>query len=273
MKQSFVLVPILAMFVACGPSKAEFESLKTENAALHAQVDSLSKELDKYKYSPDKLLADAKNAAKKGDKWNLSQIVSQLKQYHPQSKESTEAQNLLDGVIAAEKAKAEKERLKAEREQQERLKVVKKLKKNYDSVQGITWYENPYYTHYNNRNLVSIYMGKNSSSIWLRLKMSYTGDNWIFFDHAYLSYDGVTREIYFDKYKDKKSDNSGGDVWEWIDVNVSEEDLAFLKKMVNGKSVKMQLSGKYTKTRTVSANEVKAIKEMIMAYEVLEAED
>lgn len=43
--------------------------------------------------------------------------------------------------------------------------------------------------------------------------------------------------------------------------------------MVNGKSVKMQLTGKYTKTRTLSANEKRAIKEMILAYEVLQAEN
>ena len=115
-------------------------------------------------------------------------------------------------------------------------------------------------------------MGNNGSSVWLRLMMSYTGDDWIFFEHAYLSYDGITREFPFNKYQDKKSDNSGGSVWEWIDLGVSNDDLVFLKEMVNGKSVKMQLSGKYTKTRKVSTNEIKAIKEMIMAYEVLQSE-
>lgn len=152
------------------------------------------------------------------------------------------------------------------------MKAVNRLKKERDDVQGIIWYYNPYFTHYNNRNLVSLYMGKRSNSVWLRLKMSYTGDDWIFFDNAYLSYDGITREFPFNKYNDKESDHSGGDVWEWIDLHVSNDDLAFLKDMVNGKSVKMQLRGKYTKTRTVSANEIKAIREMIMAYEVLLAE-
>ena len=46
--------------------------------------------------------------------------------------------------------------------------------------------------------------------------MSYTGDDWIFFENAYLSYDGNTREVSFNKYNDKESDNSGGKVWEWI---------------------------------------------------------
>jgi hypothetical protein len=71
-------------------------------------------------------------------------------------------------------------------------------------------------------------MGQTPSSVWLRLKMSYTGDDWIFFENAYLSYDGITREFPFNKYKDKESDNSGGDVWEWIDLSVSSDDAVIV---------------------------------------------
>jgi len=272
MRKTFILLSIMTVFVACGPSIAEFENLKSENAELNAQVDSLNKELDMFKYSPEKLLADAQLAAKSEDKQKLTLILAQMKQYHPQAAEGAKVQKLLDDVIAKEQARAKAERLKAEKEKQERLKAVNRLKKERDDVQGITWYYNPYYTHYNDRNLVSLYMGKRSSSVWLRLKMSYAGDDWIFFENAYLSYDGITREFPFNKYSDKKSDNYGGEVWEWIDLSVSNDDLAFLKNMVNGKSVKMQLRGKYTKTRTVSVNEIKAIREMILAYEVLLAE-
>lgn len=272
MRKTFFLLSIMTFCVACGPSIAEFENLKSENAVLKAQVDSLTRELDAFKYSPEKLLADAQLAAKSEDKYKLTQILAQMNQYHPQAAEGAKVQKLLDEVIAKEQARAQAERLKAEKEKQERLKAVNRLKKKHDDVQGITWYYNPYFTHYDNRNLVSLYMGQRSSSVWLRLKMSYTGDDWIFFENAYLSYDGITREFPFNKYKDKESDNSGGEVWEWIDLGVSSDDLAFLKNMVNGRSVKMQLRGKYTKTRTVSANEIKAIKEMILAYEVLLSE-
>ena len=262
----------MTLCVACGPSNAEFENLKNENAVLQARVDSLNQELNAFKYSPEKLLAEAQFAAKSENKDKLLQILAQMAQYHPQAAEGAKIQKLLDEVIAKEQARVQAEHLKAEKEKQERLKAVNRLKKNHDDVQGITWYYNPYYTHYNNRNLVSLYMGQTSSNVWLRLKMSYTGDDWIFFEHAYLSYDGRTREFPFNKYKDKESDNSGGDVWEWIDLSVSDGDLAFLKNMVDGKSVKMQLTGKYNKTRTVSTNEIKAIREMILAYEVLQAE-
>ena len=99
--------------------------------------------------------------------------------------------------------------------------------------------------------------------------MSYKGDNWIFFEKAYLSYDGNTMEIPFDKYDNKKSDNSGYGVWEWIDVGVDDSTLAFLRKMVKGKEVKMRLSGKYTNTRKLSSNEIKGIEDVLLGYDVL----
>ena len=102
--------------------------------------------------------------------------------------------------------------------------------------------------------------------------MSYTGEDWIFFESAYLSYDGMTRNIFFNEYKEKESDHSGGNVWEWIDVEINESLLEYLREMVNGKSVKMRLSGKYTKTRNLSSSEIKGIKDVILAYDVLKAE-
>ena len=89
---------------------------------------------------------------------------------------------------------------------------------------------------------------------WLRLIMSYYGDNWIFFDSAYLSYDGNTWEISFNEYEDKKSDNDSS-CWEWIDVGVDEYLLAYLKEMVNGKTLKMRLRGKYQKDKVLSTAE------------------
>lgn len=271
MKKIFVFL-FAGMMISCGPSVTEFENLKSENTALKAQVDSLNNELDAFKYSPEKLLADAQLAAKCEDKEKLTQILVQMEQYHPQAAEGAKIKKLMDEVVAKEQAREKAERIKAEKEKQERLRAVNRLKKKHDDVQGITWYYNPYFTHYVDRTLTSLYMGKSAGSVWLRLKMSYGGDDWIFFKHAYLSHDGHTREFSFNEYKDKETDVSGGWVSEWIDLGVSSEDIAFLRKLVNGKSIKMQLTGKYSKTRTLSNNEIKAIKDMLIAYDVLKAE-
>lgn len=98
--------------------------------------------------------------------------------------------------------------------------------------------------------------------------MSYEGDDWIFFTSAYLSYDGNTKYIPFDEYREKKTDNNTR-VWEWIDVGVDDDLISYLNNMVNGKNVKMRLSGKYTHTRNLTSTEIKAIKDVLLAYDVL----
>ena len=115
-------------------------------------------------------------------------------------------------------------------------------------------------------------MGQKDNDVWLCLRMSYYGDDWIFFENAYLSYDGNTKEIIFDKYKDKETD-SDTEVWEWIDVPVLDDLLKFLEEMSKGKVLKMRLSGKYTKTRSLSSKEINAMKDILLAYDVLRNEE
>ena len=173
----------------------------------------------------------------------------------------------------------EKRRVAEERriakEKAERLKSLKKLKKNIDDVSGMTWYKQPYFTHYTNTFLTSIYMGERSEedtgyyNVWLRLKMSYKGSDWIFFERAYLSYDGNTKEIKFDDYDDKESDNSGYGVWEWIDVRVDDDTREFLREFAKSKNAKMRFTGKYTKTRKLTYNERRGILDILNGYDAL----
>ena len=99
--------------------------------------------------------------------------------------------------------------------------------------------------------------------------MSYEGEDWIFFERAFLSYDGNTKEIVFDKYDDKESDNGGGSVWEWIDLSVTKDLELFLKEFAKSKKAKMRLTGKYTKTRTLTFNERQGILDVLNGYEAL----
>lgn len=267
MKKILLLFIILG-FISCENGeipqlKNQISALISENKELKNQIETLQADIEQYKNTPDKLIANADLLFKNKNKSELNIISSKLQKYHPTSKEAEKVHNMI--------AILEKEELKKiEEEKQKRLGAVKKLHKKYDDVSDITWYENPYFTHYNNTNHTSIYIGKSSSSVWLRLKMSYNGDDWIFFEKAYLSYDGNTQHIPFDKYRDKKSDNDT-EVWEWIDVSVDDDMLSFIRNMANGKVAKMRLSGKYTHTKTLSQTEIKAIKDILLAYDVLKS--
>ncbi len=240
-------------------------ALKVQSDSIKILKDSLEHvipELEGYRYAPEILLANAQDAYKSRKGEQISQFISQMKKYHPQAKELQQIEALHAKLI--KEIKAEKAA-----EEARRMGAVNKLKKRYDDVSNITWYYNPYFTHYNNSNLTSLYIGKQGYP-WLRLKMSYTGEDWIFFKNAYLSYSGNTFEIIFDEYRDKETENSGGYVWEWIDVSVSESLLSFIKRAINdGSPIKMRLSGKYTKTRVLSTKEVNALKDVLLAYDVL----
>lgn len=262
--RKIVFITCLVFIFSCcsGVSRSDYDRVSNENIELTNTIEKLNQELDGYKNTPDKLLAEAQHAYETNDKDRLLEISESIQKYHPESVEYNKITNLKDHLV-----KNEEERIRKEKEI--RLGSVSKLKKEYDDISGTTWYYQPYFTHYNNRNFTSIYIGKKKDRVWLRLKMSYNGDNWIFFENAYLSYDENTKSIYFNKYEDKQTDHDGGYVWEWIDVSVGNDLLTYLKEFQNGKSLKMRLSGKYTHTRSLSTNEIKGIKDILLAYEVL----
>lgn len=264
-----LFVSLVFLATSCGPSQSQYnalvkenESLKTEITNLSTALDAYKAEIEQYKTTPDILFAEAEKCIERKDIEGLNAVCGKFDKYHPSSSEAKKARAALvkliderDRAAAAEKAK--------------RMQAVNKLKKKYDDVSGITWYYNPYFTHYNNSNHFSIYMGKrDSGKPWLNLMMSYYGDSWIFFEHAYLSYDGKTIEIPFDQYKDKETENDTS-CWEWLNMGVSDNVLAFLKEMVNGQSVKMRLSGKYERTRNLTKAEIDGVKDVLLAYDVL----
>lgn len=279
MKNTLLVLMLMCVFSCTNHSNEEYRSLEKEQARLEAEnnqlrteVAGLEEQLAGYQKSPTKLLANAKSLFSTNDVSGLLEILNDLQKYHPESVESKQ----VNDMYTKSKAEVERKELEAKRKllaekeaaQKKRMMAVNKLKKNHDDVSDITWYQNPYFTHHNNSNLTSIYIGKRETSLWLRLMMSYYGDSWIFFENAFLSYDGNTIEVPFNKYNDKKTDNNS-ETWEWIDVQVNSELHDFLKEMVKGKDIKMRLSGKYTKTRKLGSSEVNGIKDVLLAYDVL----
>lgn len=237
--------------------------------ALEKRIAELETQLEDCQNGPDKIAGKIQSAFNEKDFAGVKSLFSVMKEKHSGTQVYQEAKRIFDEVIALEEKENFEKLKKEEEEKAEKLKSLTKLKKRLDDVSGITWYHNPYFTHYSNTNLASIYMGQKSGSVWLRLQMSYKGDDWIFFDNAYLSYEGNTKEIFFDKYQDKKTENSGGGVWEWIDTGLDDSMIPFLKEFANSNDAKMRLSGKYSKTRNLSTNEKKGILDVINGYESL----
>ena len=293
MKKLFVFLFVGLTYISCGPGQKEYDALCADNEDLKNGMSALSEEneylkkeistlssknkelgiensilkseLENYRNTPGRLYEEAVKFIEEKDIASLTKVCNKLGKYHPGSCEYKESIFALYKLVNEKNAKSNAEKAK-------RMQAVNRLNREHDDISGITWYYNPYFTHYNDINKVSLYIGQKGKQIWLRLKMSYEGKDWIFFNNAYLSYDGKTKEIPFNEFSNKKSDNAGGYVWEWIDVAVDEPLLSYLNEMVEGKSLKMRLSGKYTNTRNITKSEKKAMEDILLAYDVLKNE-
>jgi hypothetical protein len=270
MKNILFVLPLIMLLASCtGELKKENEELRTQVSKLETENKKLQDELTSFRMDPANLLAKAERFYSEKNMDALKGTVINFDTYHPTSELKDQVVSMITKLENEKKKEIEeKEKLK-KLEEQKRLASVNKLRKKHDDVSGVTWYKNPYFTHYTNTNLTSLYIGQNGSSVWLRIMMSYQGEDWIFFENAYLSYEGNTKEIIFDRYENKDTDVGDGGVWEWIDVTVNESDIPFLRNLAKSTDSKMRLSGKYTRTRNLSSNERKGIEDVLLAYDVL----
>lgn len=259
------IIAVIAVAILISSYDRKLEKFEEKITGLEQQLDECNNGAEKL-HAKIKLEFERKNyVASKG-------IYIEMEKRHPDSPLFSEVRQIYDKIIATEK-KQEKERLaKIEREKKERLKSLKRLKKDHDDVSNITWYKQPYYTHYANTNLLSVYIGKSQTNVWLRLKISYSGDDWLFFESVYLSHDGNTKQVFFDRYQNKKTDNSGGGVWEWIDISVEEDMESYLREFADAKKPKIRLVGKYNKTRNLTYNERRGLQNVLKGYDALNAE-
>ena len=264
-----LMITTLLISSGCGVSQDEYNRDNSENEQLKSENEKLRVELDELLNGSERLLTNMKLSYDEKDFEDAKNIYVILKEKHFNSEEFSRATLLYNEIINIEQEEENKRKQEEEILKQERLQALEGLVVEHDDISGITWYYQPYFMHYNNRNLTSIYMGEKDSEIWLRLKMSYYGDNWIFFETAYLSYEGNTFDVLFDKYENKETENAGGEVWEWIDVPVEETTIAFLEKFAQSTEAKMRLTGKYEETRNLSQDEKDGITDILNGYYAL----
>ena len=154
--------------------------------------------------------------------------------------------------------------------EKEREQILASFRNETDKVEQVTWYMPYAYPQYANaRSFVLPYLGVREYSVWLRLQYHYTGSDWIFFDTITIVVDGQRYDYIYD-YFDVKRDNSGGSVWEWIDVSPTDEEIEMLKAMGNSEETIIRFQGDtYHYDLTLSDSDKKAINSVLEAYESL----
>ena len=165
----------------------------------------------------------------------------------------------------AERQAQEVERAKAQK-QAEGEAAVAKLNKQSDPVEGVDWYKSPNQPYYaDSRSYMLPYIGHRQYSPWICLRFHYTGDNWIFFENITISIDGENYYKTFN-YTDVHRDNDT-EVWEWIDIVATDEDITMLEKVANSNQTIVRFQGDdYHYDLIVSASDKAAIADVLKAY-------
>ena len=157
-------------------------------------------------------------------------------------------------------------------EEAKRAEFVKKNKSKFrekeDEFKGVTWIYHKSSPQYTNRNACYFYFyikeGKASN---FRFRFQYYDDDWLFIKNMIFRInDEENRTI----VPDMERDNARGYIWEWCDMYYSEVGLPFITELANANSVKVKLNGsQYYDTRTLSKEQIKAMKETLEYYYAL----
>jgi tetratricopeptide (TPR) repeat protein len=158
----------------------------------------------------------------------------------------------------------EKYNLISELEKKQSEQALSKLSKRYDKFQDITWYSSPNSPRYRNYNAFYIYFGSSSNSkLPLRLVVQYESDDWLFINSAAVNVDGVNYSISGDWERDNNSR-----IWEWIDEKLDDREM--IEAIIKSKSAVIRFEGnQYYNTRTISASQKQAMRDVLSAYDGL----
>ena len=172
----------------------------------------------------------------------------------PQNKEYKEKE-----ALYSQKIKSEKEKQKA--------KLFGKFRKKKDKVSGTTFYTHPNSPRYlNSRSSAYLYIGKIEEHYFLRLKIQYTANDWLFVNNVIAYRDGKSSTLYDGSFE--RDHNT--DIWEWVDVNPSKHQLEILAAIGSAKESILRFEGQqYRKDVTLRKNDKVALKEVLAAYKAV----
>jgi len=296
-----VIFSILPLLILITIHCSEVKDLKTENIALKGSIDSLKTVIDELENGADRLWSAAQNNLKEKNfvkaKENLSTLISR----HPGFNKISEARDLLNKInkeielelkrkeleeqkkleeerkiaeqrrAAEEKLIAEQKRIEEENIRKEKMRIANatsKMRTKFDKLEGITWYTPNAAPAYSDYYAFHIYIGKKEDGRpWLRWRVTYAADEWLFVDNFFIKYD--------DKRYDKNSvkferDNNSGGIWEWYDETPSDYEVSVLREIADSKSATIRFNGsQYYKDKTITVQQKQAIKDALDAYKAL----
>lgn len=205
------------------------------------------------------------------EKFPNSKVLNQIEE---KEKEATEILKKQE----EKRKEEERKKLEAEKIKVEKIKnLLSNFNKKYDEFKDVTFYNTKQYADdYGN---IHIYIGQSgkeynieSNGIWFRVKFTYQGNDWVFFDNIKIKTDNnlydviLTSEEYRNKYTDAIW---GGGVIESTDLLFVKNDISMLRDIVNSKEVKIRYEGnKRRRDKKLSDKDKKNLAKVLEIIEI-----
>ena len=146
-KTTYLMLTFSMILTSCGIDKKKYDAEVEKVTNLTNQLDTLKKEmtamqieLDGYRYSPAKLLADIKAAYSNKEYSEITSLMENMTKFHPDADEykaarAIQSQAEKDQEAARRKAQAEAE--KAERERRAKMSKIERIMEKYNCDEDI----------------------------------------------------------------------------------------------------------------------------------------
>lgn len=117
------------------------------------------------------------------------------------------------------------------------------------------------------RSEAKLYIGFNDNSEWLRFKVKYYDDDWLFVNSYKVAADDYRWQS---PRLDFERDHSSGSVWEWLDTSVSEKEIEVAKAISEASKATIRFQGnKYYSDKTLEQDQKEALKDVIKLFELM----
>lgn len=258
---------VVASTVTVGGTASENVSLKVNGTAVTVMGGTFSHLLN-LKEGSNEIHIEAKNEKSGLTKAQTLYVNRQLTE---EEKLKAEEERKQAEVRAAEEKRKEEAAAEAARQKEAAAAkaAVAKMRTEIDDIKGITWYYDASLPKTYLASNVQVYFGKEdgaASKPWLRFKVFYYGDDWLFIEKYIFNIDGanynfVPAEVERDNYTT---------VWEWSDTPMNSYTYSIVRGIADSKVSKVRFEGdKYYKDHEISMKEKNAIANVLKAYESL----
>lgn len=207
-------------------------------------------------------------AARAGEKLDASNVIgarADVRTAQSWSSAPAALQRVATRIAALDEATRKRAIAAAAAEERRARASVAKMRRSTDEIEGTTWYYDPSTPRYTNHNSFHLYFGKKPDSApWLRFRIQYEADDWLFINSFVVVADGRRFDTPSAKFE---RDNADGRIWEWYDESPSADDLEMINAVIHSRKAVLRLEGdKYRNDRAITSREKAALQSVLNAF-------